>query len=68
MGGDAYVKMQVAKQFAKKKFLIVPGSNVSTMNVNELVDYLVGRAASPAGGAAAPAAEPTPAPQEPERR
>ena len=51
MGGDAYVKMQVAKQFAQKKFLIVPGSNVSTMNVNELVDYLVGRAASPTGGA-----------------
>ena len=49
MGGDAYVKMQVAKQFAKKKILIVPGSNVSTMNVNELVDYLVGRAAQPGG-------------------
>lgn len=44
MGGDAYVKMQVAKQFAGKKILIVPGSNVSTMNVNELVDYLVGKA------------------------
>jgi regulator of protease activity HflC (stomatin/prohibitin superfamily) len=44
MGGDAYVKMQVAKQFADKKILIVPGSNVSTMNVNELVDYLVGKA------------------------
>ncbi len=52
MGGDAYVKMQVAKQFAQKKILIVPGSNVSTMNVNELVDYLVGRAARPSGGAA----------------
>ncbi len=44
MGGDAYVKMQVAKQFSQKKILIVPGSNVSTMNVNELVDYLVGKA------------------------
>jgi regulator of protease activity HflC (stomatin/prohibitin superfamily) len=47
MGGDAYVKMQVAKQFAEKKILIVPGSNVSTMNVNELVDYLVGKAQHP---------------------
>jgi regulator of protease activity HflC (stomatin/prohibitin superfamily) len=46
MGGEAYVKMQVAKQFADKKILIVPGSNVSTMNVNELVDYLVGKAQS----------------------
>lgn len=44
MGGEAYVKMQIAKQFADKKILIVPGSNVSTMNVNELVDYLVGKA------------------------
>jgi hypothetical protein len=47
MGGEAYVKMQVAKQFADKKILIVPGSNVSTMNVNELVDYLVGKAQQP---------------------
>jgi regulator of protease activity HflC (stomatin/prohibitin superfamily) len=65
MGGDAYVKMQVAKQFAQKKILIVPGSNVSTMNVNELVDYLVGRAAHPVGGPAAKPAEPAPAPQVP---
>ena len=60
MGGDAYVKMQVAKQFAQKKILIVPGSNVSTMNVNELVDYLVGRAARPSGSVVAP--QPAPAP------
>ncbi len=63
MGGDAYVKMQVAKQFAQKKILIVPGSNVSTMNVNELVDYLVGRSASPSGGGAVAPRVPTPAPQ-----
>lgn len=37
-------KMQVAKQFAKKKILIVPGSNVATMDVNKMVDYLVGQA------------------------
>ena len=68
MGGDAYVKMQVAKQFAQKKILIVPGSNVSTMNVNEMVDFLVGRAARPVPGSVAPAQQPVPAPQEPERR
>ena len=43
LGGDAYVKMQVARQFAKKRILIVPGSNVSTMNVNEMVNYLLGK-------------------------
>lgn len=63
MGGDAFVKMQVAKQFAQKKILIVPGTNVSTMNVNEMVDYLVGRAARPAG--AAPQASPAPVPPGP---
>lgn len=54
LGGDAYVKMQVAKQFAKKKILIVPGSNVSTMDVNKMVDYLVGRAGHPPAGPPAP--------------
>jgi regulator of protease activity HflC (stomatin/prohibitin superfamily) len=44
LGGDAYVKMQVAKRFAEKKILIVPGSNVSTMDVNKMVDYLLGQA------------------------
>jgi regulator of protease activity HflC (stomatin/prohibitin superfamily) len=44
LGGDAYVKMQLAKRFAEKKILIVPGSNVSTMDVNKMVDYLVGQA------------------------
>jgi regulator of protease activity HflC (stomatin/prohibitin superfamily) len=43
MGGDAYVKMQVAQQLSKKRILIVPGSNVSTMDVNTMVDFLVGR-------------------------
>ena len=66
MGGDAFVKMQVAKQFAQKRILIVPGTNVSTMNVNEMVDYLVGRAARPAGGPAA--VQPLATPAEPERR
>lgn len=61
MGGDAYVKMQVAKQFAAKKILIVPGSNVSTMNVNELINYLVGKAQQPSR---AKAAEPGSPPQE----
>jgi regulator of protease activity HflC (stomatin/prohibitin superfamily) len=49
LGGDAYVKMQVAKQLSQKKILIVPGTNVSTMDVNQMVDYLMGksRRASP---------------------
>ncbi len=48
LGGDAYVKMQVAKQLARKKIMLVPSANVSTMNVNELVSYLLGRAHAPA--------------------
>ena len=43
LGGDAYVKIQVAKQFSNKRIIIVPGSNVSTMNVNSMVDYLLGQ-------------------------
>jgi regulator of protease activity HflC (stomatin/prohibitin superfamily) len=41
LGGAAYVKMQVAQQLSHKRVTIVPGSNVSTMDVNRLVDYLV---------------------------
>src|SRR5262245_57948104 len=44
LGGDAYVKMQVAQQLSRKRILIVPGTNVSTMDVNQMVEYLVGRA------------------------
>lgn len=40
MGGDAYVKMQLAKQFATKKFVIVPATSVSTMNMNKVVDAM----------------------------
>jgi regulator of protease activity HflC (stomatin/prohibitin superfamily) len=43
MGGEAYVKMQVAKQLSKKKILLVPGTNISTMDVNKMVDYLAAR-------------------------
>jgi regulator of protease activity HflC (stomatin/prohibitin superfamily) len=43
LGGDAYVKMQLAKQLATKRILIVPASNVSTMNVNQVMDYLLGK-------------------------
>ena len=43
LGGDAYVKMQVAKQLSQKKILIVPGANVSTMDVNQMVNYLLGQ-------------------------
>lgn len=63
LGGDAYVKMQVAKQLARKRIVIVPGSNVSTMNVNDMVNYLVGNA-RPAAPAEEPAAA-APSPAEP---
>jgi regulator of protease activity HflC (stomatin/prohibitin superfamily) len=43
LGGDAYVKMQVAQMLSKKKVILVPGSNVSTMNVNDMVNYLLGK-------------------------
>jgi len=43
MGGDAYVKMQVAQRLSQKRIVIVPGSNVSTMNVNDMVNYLIGK-------------------------
>lgn len=43
LGGDAYVKMQVSQMLAKKRILLVPGSNVSTMDVNTMVDFLLGR-------------------------
>ncbi|MCG3193566.1 MAG: hypothetical protein DIJKHBIC_02820 [Thermoanaerobaculia bacterium] len=68
MGGDAFVKMQVAKQLAQKKILIVPGTNVSTMNVNDLVNYMMGRHGRPPEAAMEapapqPPAEPQPKPQ-----
>ncbi len=43
LGGDAYVKMQLAKKLAKKRILIIPASNISTTNVNELVDYMLSK-------------------------
>jgi regulator of protease activity HflC (stomatin/prohibitin superfamily) len=44
MGGEAFVKMEVAKQFAKKKILLVPAANVTTMNINKLVEALAAEA------------------------
>jgi regulator of protease activity HflC (stomatin/prohibitin superfamily) len=52
MGGEAYVKMQVAQLLSKKRILIVPGSNVSTMDINTMVDFLLGRRAGGSGAAA----------------
>jgi regulator of protease activity HflC (stomatin/prohibitin superfamily) len=43
LGGDAYVKMQVAKQLSQKRILIVPGTNVSTMDVNQMVNFLLSK-------------------------
>ncbi|MEO6954305.1 MAG: SPFH domain-containing protein [Polyangia bacterium] len=40
LGGDAYVKMQVSKIISKKKFLLVPTSNVATMDINKMVKFL----------------------------
>ena len=47
MGGDAYVKMQIAQRLSQKRVLIVPGTNVSTMNVNDMVSYLMAKKATP---------------------
>jgi regulator of protease activity HflC (stomatin/prohibitin superfamily) len=43
LGGDAYVKMQVAQMLSKKRIMLVPGSNVSTLDVNQMVNFLLGR-------------------------
>ena len=48
MGGDAYVKMRVAQLLSKKRILIVPGSKVSTMDVNTMMSFLLGRQAGAA--------------------
>lgn len=45
LGGDAYVKMQVAKLLAKKRFILVPAASASTMNVNKVMDYFIGKSA-----------------------
>ncbi len=44
LGGDAYVKMQVAKQLSQKRIWLVPGTNVSTMDVNQMLSFLLGKA------------------------
>jgi regulator of protease activity HflC (stomatin/prohibitin superfamily) len=41
LGGDAYVKMQVAKQLSQKRIWIVPATNVSTMDVNQMLKFLL---------------------------
>jgi regulator of protease activity HflC (stomatin/prohibitin superfamily) len=41
LGGDAYVKIQVSKRFAEKRIFLVPGSNVSTLDVNHTLDFLL---------------------------
>jgi regulator of protease activity HflC (stomatin/prohibitin superfamily) len=60
LGGDAYVKMQVSKRFADKRIYLVPGSNVSTLDVNSTLNFLMKDAASKVGKSsrAAPAARP----------
>ena len=41
LGGDAYVKMQVAKQLSQKRIWIVPVTNVSSMDVNQMLKFLL---------------------------
>ncbi|HET6439105.1 MAG TPA: SPFH domain-containing protein [Anaeromyxobacter sp.] len=45
LGGDAYVKMQFSKMFAEKRVFLVPGSNVSTLDVNSVLNLLMRNAA-----------------------
>jgi regulator of protease activity HflC (stomatin/prohibitin superfamily) len=52
LGGEAYVKMQVSQMLSKKHIVIVPGSNVSTMDVNRMVDFLLGKQAASSAVAA----------------
>jgi hypothetical protein len=50
LGGDAYVKMQVAKQLSQKRIWIVPVTNVSSMDVNQMLKFLLANPpAKPAG-------------------
>lgn len=53
LGGDAYVKMQVSKRFAEKRIYLVPGSNVSTLDVNSTLNFLMKGALAPAARQAA---------------
>jgi regulator of protease activity HflC (stomatin/prohibitin superfamily) len=46
LGGDAYVKIQVSKLFAEKRVFLVPGSNVSTLDVNSTLRFLLKDAAA----------------------
>jgi len=43
LGGDAYVKIQVSKQLSQKRIWLVPGTNVSTMDVNAMLTFLLGK-------------------------
>ncbi len=54
MGGEAFVKMEVAKQFAKKKILLVPAANVTTMNLNKIVESMAADALGEPAKAPAP--------------
>ena len=63
LGGDAYVKMQVAKRFADKKIFLVPGTSVSTLDVNGALNFLMRNAAGPTP-ARAPAAPLPPVPED----
>jgi regulator of protease activity HflC (stomatin/prohibitin superfamily) len=52
LGGDAYVKIQVAKQLSTKRITLVPMTTVSTMDVNQMVNFLMSKTHEKAGSEA----------------
>jgi regulator of protease activity HflC (stomatin/prohibitin superfamily) len=63
LGGDAYVKIQVAKQLSTKRITLVPMTTVSTMDVNQMVNFLMSKTHEKPGSEA-PQAEQQPEPKQ----
>jgi len=64
LGGDAYVKIQVSRLLAEKRVYLVPGANVSTLDVNGALNFLLRDAAAKGGGPRRAAPAPAPAEEE----
>ena len=45
LGGDGYVKMQLAARMSKKHFVLVPTAGASTLNINELLQSMAVKSA-----------------------
>ncbi|MFL5344049.1 MAG: SPFH domain-containing protein [Hyalangium sp.] len=56
LGGDSYVKMQLARQFSGKHIILVPQSNVSTMNINQIMGMILNEKAQQSSTASEPSA------------